>query len=71
MAGDYLHLKIIKNRQDWTKLLWAICDNNMAAYTELKKLDTIDFFVVFQQWKEKMEALKKQHEQQQAINRKR
>lgn len=59
----YLHLAIIENEREWAELFWAVAAQNTTSYESLKRLTVQEFFSIFKPWREKMEAIRKQHEQ--------
>ena len=53
--------EILEFRNKWEDLWWAMSDNDVMRYAEIKKLDIIAFYGVYDRW---VEYLNKKIEQQ-------
>jgi len=54
--------EILEFRNKWEDLWWAMSENDVMKYAEIKRLDVITFYGVYDRW---VEYLTKKLEQQQ------
>ena len=61
MRASPLVEEILEFRNKWEDLWWAMSDNDVMRYAEIKKLDIVEFYGVYDRW---VEFLNKKIEQQ-------
>lgn len=56
--------QVIEHRNGWNDLFWLMAENNVTKYNEIKKLETSQFFIFLEKWKQMIDERIKQAKKQ-------
>ena len=45
-------VEVIEHRKQWNDLFWLIAETDVTKFKETKKLETAEFFIFLEKWKE-------------------